>query len=129
MDLQSPISGSRLDFEPVLIPTLINLKHISDGAITELREKHKMFLFDQSLSVLIKSRGFLAHFYLKSEQQNGFNNSRVLRRIKHIKVVQDISHRFEVNKFLLIKRLRSNLEIREPDGVALSGKSHIRYYI
>lgn len=89
---------------------LINLKNIIDELCIMLKKDHNLFLFDKDIRIEFHSKSYRADYFIPYEQQNGFNEFRLLRLFKNIKIMKNLGSSYNFTKWFAISRTDSYVE-------------------
>lgn len=89
----------------LLIGRLINLKNLNDALCKVLTEKYPIIIFDQSLKLSIYSRSFRISYSIPKENQTLFNEFRLIRLFKSLKIKENRDCSYNFTKWLSISRL------------------------
>lgn len=94
------------DLDSIVISELINLKNLSDGLCSLLKQDYPIFVFDQSFGVSIQKKSFSVNYFISDEYRKSFNRYRIMRLFERLKIESNVASRYSFNRWLLIECVR-----------------------
>lgn len=92
------------DWHAPIADKLSDLKYLAQDISDWLGKEYKLYTFDQHIKASISARSFRVDIILDGEHINNFNNGRIIKHIRQIKIRDNLQFDFRFAKFGLIEQ-------------------------